>query len=660
MYITRLLRCTFAILLFFSLPAPISATPAQLSLGPEGLEAAEVIFRGAEQFRETAGAMTIETIADAPFAPVGRKTADFGYTTDTLWLRVRLVNDGSGFSDWRLHFRSNFLTEIAVWQVDDSGAATLRERHFPDTRFPERIISYPEIVAPLVIPPGTATTVYVRYASGGSSKLSFSVIPAELFAATAATRDARNFAYYGMMAFLVVAAFLACALTRRAIFASYALYAGSALLYIMHSDGNSFRFLWPDAPQFNAYASVLLGSGIIIFGAVFARLFLRTPTYHPVINLLLTGIILITLTLIAITAFGGTQMIKRLLVLLSFLSILLYATAGLIAARHRFREVRFYVVAWAGALAASGIMTARHWFGLDISEELQFDLMRLVLVVDAAMMGLAVLDSVAQIRRTQQEALEQSLQEAQRNLDLTRRLSDLERNYALVTTLAKANQRRLADTAHDLRQPLNALRLNLRRLTEAPARPREMRPLVQEFEESIRYLENLVTSELSLQGADAERALQQQSAGPAHYGVDDVLVPVVQMLAPNALAKGLRLRHVRSSAQTTLPQIALMRIASNLLDNAIKYTPEGSVLIGLRHVDGGLRLEVHDTGPGIAPDAFDKARTRAVRLAGPEEAEGSGLGLAIVDELVGRHGLSLSLCPKRQRGTGLRITLPTG
>lgn len=284
--------------------------------------------------------------------------------------------------------------------------------------------------------------------------------------------------------------------------------------------------------------------------------------------------------------------------------------------------------------------------------------MRLVLVGDAAMMGLAVLDSVAQIRRTQQEALEHSLQEAQRNLDLTRRLSDLERNYALVTTLAKANQRRLADTAHDLRQPLNALRLNLRRLTETPAKPREMRPLVQEFEESIRYLENLVTSELSLRGADAERALQQQAAGPACYGVDDVLVPVVQMLAPTAAAKGLRLRHVRSSAQTVLPQIALMRIASNLLDNAIKYTPQGSVLIGLRHSGGGLRLEVHDTGPGIAPDAFEQARARAVRLVGPEEAEGTGLGLAIVDDLVARHGLTISLCPGRRGGTGLRVTLP--
>jgi len=660
MYSTQLLRCTFAVLLLFLLSAPIAATTIPLSLGPEGLEAADVVSKGAEQFRESDGILSIETIATAPFEPVGRKTADFGYTTDLLWLRVRLINDRSTFSDWRLHFRSNFLTEISVWQMDDSGATMLRERHFPDTRFDERIISYPEIVAPLVIPPGTETTVYVRYASGGSSKLSFSVIPAELFAATAATRDARNFAYYGMMAFLVVTAFLACALTRRAIFASYALYAGSALLFIMHSDGNAFRFLWPEAPQFNAYASVLLGSGIIIFGAVFARIFLRTPTFHPVINLLLTGTIVLTLSLVAATAFGGTQTIKRLLVLLSFLSILLYAVAGLIAARHRFREVRFYVVAWVGALAASGIMTARHWFGLDISEELQFDMMRLVLVVDAAMMGLAVLDSVAQIRRTQQEALEQSLQEAQRNLDLTRRLSDLERNYALVTTLAKANQRRLADTAHDLRQPLSALRLNLRRLTDSPTRPREMRPLVKEFEESIRYLENLVTSELSLQGADAERALQQQTAGPTRYGVDDVLVPVVQMLTPNAVAKGLRLRHVRSSAQTVLPQIALMRIASNLLDNAIKYTPEGSILIGLRHVGGGLRLEVHDTGPGIAPDAFDQARARAVRLVGPDEAEGSGLGLAIVDELVERHGLALSLCPKRRGGTGLRVTLPMG
>ena len=634
-----------------------AGTPELRLIGPA--ERLAVFDGHVAALRDPGGGLDLEDVRDADFTPVQGQAADFGYTEDAVWLRVRVANDTADVRDWRLHFRSNFLPEFAVWMLDAAGRVTVLEDQRPDSGFRTRRVAYPELAVAFELPPGEAATLYVRYTSGGSSNLSFAVRTADSFNALAARQTARNFIFYGMMLLLTVAALLACALTRRAIFGAYGCYAGVAMLFVMHADGNTFQYLWPGAPVFNAYASVLLGAGLIVFGANFARMFLRTKVFHPVLDVLLLGLIGLALTMVAVTAFGFTQEIKKALVLTAFLSCVLFTVAGLVAARTRFREVRFYVVAWLGAVAASAIMTGRHWLGLEISEEFQFDAMRVVMVTDAMMMGLAILDSINQMRQAQRQALETALTEAQRNLDLSRRLSHLEERHALAETLAETSQRRLDDTAHDLRQPLMALRLNVQRLLGDAATGSRVVPRREDFEKSFDYLERLVASELQRHDSAADAGPAAEEAAAAGRPVDDVLGTVAAMFAPAATGQGVALRHVRSRARTTLPSLVLMRIASNLVANAIQHGGPGRVVIGLRRAGGGLRLEVHDNGPGLSPSEFARARARSVRLDPSRAAEGAGLGLAIVDGLARDNGLRVALCPGRRDGTGISVTLPT-
>jgi signal transduction histidine kinase len=658
-------RLAQVLLLFALLATPARAGPPALTLVGSA-EAAAVFDGHVEALRDPGLGLTLADVQEAPFQAVTGRSAGFGYIEDAVWLRLRVVNATEDTADWRLHARSNFLPEFAVWSVDADGGVTLLEDQRPGSVFASRRIAYPELVAAFALPPGKAATLFIRYTSGGSSNLSFAIRTAEGFAALAARQTARNFAFYGMMLLLTGAALLACVLTRRMIFAAYGCYACVAVLFVMHGDGNAFRYLWPGAPAFNAFASVLLGAGLIVFGATFARMFLRTASLHPVLDALLLGLSGLALAMVAATAFGFTQEVKKLLVLAAFLSTVLFTVAGLVAARTRFREVRFYVVAWVGAVIASAIMAGRHWLGIPISEELQFDAMRVVMVADAAMMGLAILDSVNQMKHAQRRALEAALAEARRNLDLSRRLNQLEERHAMAVALAQSNERRLADTAHDLRQPLAALRLNVQRLLAAgipgAGMPgRGAGPRREDFEESFDYLERLVSVELARHAAPPRAAAAPVAAGgggdPGHP-VAAVLSTVAEMFAPTADARGIALCHVPSRARTTLPPLVLMRIASNLVSNAINYTASGRVLLGVRRHRGGLRLEVHDTGPGLSPEAFRLARARAVRLDPQGQAEGTGLGLAIVDRLCRDHGLELLLCGRRQGGAGILVTLP--
>lgn len=656
--LTRSILLWLAFLLALATAAPAGTAILDLT----GTTEREIVFDGqVEALRDPARSLDIDTVQDAAFEPVVGGAADFGYTEDALWLRLDVRNATTSIHDWRLHFRSNFLPEFAVWLVDADGRATLLEDQRPDSPFTSRTLPHPELVVPFALEPGQAGTVYVRYGSGGSSNLSFAIRTADSFAALAARQTARNFVFYGMMLLLTGAAFLACVLTRRAIFAAYGCYACMAMLFVMHADGNTFQYLWPHAPGFNAYASVLLGAGLIVFGANFARMFLRTAIFHPVLNVLLIGLIGLTLAMVAITAFGFTQEIKKLLVLTAFLSSILFMVAGLVAARTRFREVRFYVIAWLGAVVASAIMTGRHWLGIEISEEVQYDAMRVVMVTDAVMMGLAILDSVNQMKQAQRQALEQALAQAQRNLDLSQRLNQLEEHYAMAVALAQSNERRLADTAHDLRQPLTALRLNVQRLLGGTPPETGPAPRREDFEESFDYLERLVASELDRQTTDADAGLTRETsdrAGAPGHAVEDILLTVTEMFAPTAAAEGIALRRVPTRARATLPPLVLMRIASNLVSNAIKHGGAGRVLIGVRHAAGALRLEVHDTGPGLSQADFALARARAARLDMAGDIEGTGLGLAIVDQLARDHDLTVALCPGRHGGTGISVTLP--
>jgi len=133
------------------------------------------------------------------------------------------------------------------------------------------------------------------------------------------------------------------------------------------------------------------------------------------------------------------------------------------------------------------------------------------------------------------------------------------------------------------------------------------------------------------------------------------------MFLPDAKEAGLDFRFVETTSQTDVEPLALMRIVTNLVANAIKYTPEGRVLLGVRRAGRGLRIEVHDTGPGLTAASFEKARKRSVRLNARNEntiVPGEGYGLAIASDLAKKHGLTLRVSPNRRTGTGVILDVP--
>jgi len=586
------------------------------------------------------------------FQPLAAEVPSFGYVKSAVWLRMRLRNVATAQRDWVIYFRENFKQVFEVHLVRDDGRIETPLRQNRSTGFDTRPIAYPELAAPLAIDPGESVTVFVRYWSEGASYLPIQFETPTSFSAIAAKRTAKNFLYYGMMMLLITGALVAMAILRHGIFLAYILYSSSTLLFLMHADGVAFQYLWPTWPGFNSVASVFTGSAFIVFGAVYARAFLRTRRLHPILDKLLLAVIAITLAVDVASLFMDNQPIKRLLVLLALAALALFTASGVVAARRRFKEVRFYVLAWSGAMLSALLMTLRHWLNVEVSQDFQYDSMRIVMVFDATMMGLAIVDGYNQLRASRQVALAAGLTQAQRNLELSARLQELERQITLADELARSQDDALKDTIHDLRQPLNALRLRIHGLLKDGGDQPASRP---EVEDAFAYLERLVNERLAGGGAQ----IAEVPGDDRSISLQDTLASIHQMFLPDAEAKGLRFRLAPTTAEAAAPPLALMRVLSNIVANAIKYTDEGGVLLGVRRVGDAIAIHVQDSGPGMSAAAFDRARGRAVRLeASADFAEGHGLGLAIASQIAEREGWRIDRDPRRRTGAGVIVTLP--
>ncbi len=652
----RLALLVLALLTGLAAPTAVAAGPPPLVLaGPADVE---TLGRHFEYTTDPGWQLSIADFAGpaAPaMQPMPGPVPDFGYTAARIWLRVAIVNGTADQTAWRFFVQANFTQQIAVYRIAADGAVTTLLELTEDTPFSARPVDDPQMVAPFNLAPGEAATLVLSYYSQGSSRISMSIETPESLASQARVRDAKSYAFYGMMLVMIVLALLALAVLRQPVFAAYAAYLASIVLYVAHGDGTAFQYLWGDFPRFNSMASVVAGSSVMVCGSLFAITFLETARYHPILHRILVGIIVSVFAVDAALWVADPQLLKRLLVVMISISVLAFVTAGIVAARTRFREVRFYLFSWTAGLIPALLFTARFAFGYEPTLITTYDTIRLALAVDALMMGLAVFDRYNHLRR---QALEETLAHAQRNLALSQRLALLEDRYEEVTTSARQREESVKDTVHDLRQPMHALRLSLRQMFGAESgKPTD----AGQVESALAYMERLVAERLAETnpatpaGDDPAPAATPATDEP---GLHDVLRGIADMFASEAAAKGLGLKLVLAAPDAPVAAYPLMRVVANLVSNAIKYTREGRILLALRRHGTGWRIEIHDTGPGLSGADFATALGRNHRLDRDlTAADGSGLGLSVAKEIAEANGWTLTACEGRATGASIRVEM---
>jgi PAS domain S-box-containing protein len=218
-----------------------------------------------------------------------------------------------------------------------------------------------------------------------------------------------------------------------------------------------------------------------------------------------------------------------------------------------------------------------------------------------------------------------------------------------------AKSRFLAAASHDVRQPMHALGLLLAALSRRVVDP-EVRSIVSVMEESLAAMSELFNALLDVSKLDAGVVVPEI--------VDLPVAPLLARMAadyrPAAREKGLDLRIVPCSAALRSDAVLLDRILRNLVSNAVVHTRSGRILVGCRRRGDRVRIEVHDTGPGIPADQIGVIFQEFRQLGNPgrDRRQGLGLGLAIVERLARLLGHRVEVASVPGRGSTFAIEVP--
>lgn len=223
--------------------------------------------------------------------------------------------------------------------------------------------------------------------------------------------------------------------------------------------------------------------------------------------------------------------------------------------------------------------------------------------------------------------------------------------------LEQTRQRFISDVSHELQSPLTSITGFARALHNETLSKENRLDYLQRIEAESMRLSKLSDSLLKLTMLEAQRELVE----PRAYALDMQLKRTALALEPQWLGKRIELDIELEQAVITGDEDALRQVWTNLLHNAIKFTPEeGTIRIQLTQEDRQARVVIADTGIGIAeedlPHVFerfykaDKARTSA--------QGGSGLGLSIAATIVRQHGGTITASSVPGQGTTFEVTIP--
>jgi len=260
-----------------------------------------------------------------------------------------------------------------------------------------------------------------------------------------------------------------------------------------------------------------------------------------------------------------------------------------------------------------------------------------------------------------QEALERANETLERRVrERTRELTRLNQELARAKTEAdEANiskTRFLAAASHDILQPLNAARLFATSLVERVDAGSDQARLARNVDSSLDAVEEILSTLLDISRLDTGAMKPELSS----FRLDEIVSQLAREFAPVAAEKGLKLKVLPTSLTVRSDRRLLRRVLQNLVSNAIKYTPSGRVIVGCRRLRGRVRIEIWDTGLGIASGQQRLVFREFKRLEqGAKVAPGIGLGLSIVERIarVLEHPITLRSQPGR--GSVFALELPT-
>lgn len=309
---------------------------------------------------------------------------------------------------------------------------------------------------------------------------------------------------------------------------------------------------------------------------------------------------------------------------------------------------------------------------LQETREIQGDVLRILAVLLLITGTLAVLSgwflanrALVPIRAISRTAAEINETDLTQRLDLNASEVELEQLAltfnAMLDRIEQAFQRQrqfTADAAHELRTPLSIMQTGLDVTLSQTRSAAEYRAALLSVYEEVQRLSQLASTLLALARTDT----LAQPLEISQVDLSLMLDTVVEQFASSAGDKHIRLTHqIAPSLRLEGDEDQLLQIVFNLIDNAIKYTPEGGQVRVIAHgVKAAVEIRVEDSGVGIPSEEQSRIFDRFYRMntARNRSQSGFGLGLAIAKRIVDLHRGTIQMVSTLGQGTQFIVTLP--
>ena len=243
--------------------------------------------------------------------------------------------------------------------------------------------------------------------------------------------------------------------------------------------------------------------------------------------------------------------------------------------------------------------------------------------------------------------------------DIKRERRDRQRILEAKTETERIMQQRerlLLTITHDIKAPAASIAGFIDLLSEYVDRPKAVGYL-QSISGSANHLLQLVSALLDYHKLESGKAERHEVS----FQPTALVSECVAQMQPLAMAKQLRLStdiNVAEDMFCRSDAFRIKQIVNNLVSNAIKYTDEGEVRVGITVLNGWMTLSVNDTGCGMTPEELQSVFNAFTRLPGAQGKEGVGLGLTITREIVTLLGGRINVASTKGKGTTFRVCLP--
>lgn len=546
---------------------------------------------------------------------LGQPEFSFELESDAFWLTFALENATKHDRSLIIDFGLPYITDLHVWAAERDKAAFEILTDGADRQFKDRSIKNRMILSPPVtVAAGETTRIWIYAAFDGPATLPIAIYPDGMATEVTLKRDFPLLIFVSVSAtlLLVLIAFTVVLRARTVLY--YAGFFAGVLAYNAQLSGLLFAYVWPAWPHWNAVASHPIGLIAVVFALLFARAFIRSVKRRPAVVWTIRVLIAFCLAFIVAPLFLPLTSVKSLagLIILAFLCVQLWA--AIIAIIDKVSGSGFYLAGTLVLFAYLGSFTLASQIEAVFGPKGSGAFLRYGQLLDGAIFCVAAFRQTWELRQR----------------EIATRIQG-----ARVAT-------ELASTRHDLRQPLLSMRTTMDKiLREKTAGDEETRA---KLVAGLSYIEGIVEGPGETGSKDG--VLSKQPERPqTDVPLQLLLENIVLMFEGEADRMKTKIHVVETSIVVTGNGLDLFRILSNLVSNAVQHSQSDRILIGVRHINETVALEVLDRGIGLKKDP-DQACT---------PSSGEGLGLDIVANLCEQNGWVFSILNTDRPGTHIRV-----